>query len=228
MIHLTGLSISTTLSLEKTGLFLTISFGEVNLSLGDIILYLGELGPPPGKTCMIRGTCPFPTSSLKEVTFSIALSFGGVNLPLEEKSLFLEEHSLNLPASFFLGAMNLSCGGVGLFVAFSLEGTNSSSREFVLPFGENFLSLENWLYCHVPCYIPFIKFLLDGGSIQTIAHSFFNLSIRTIQYLGTHTFLGESFPAFFDSINVIRSKIVVLIEATSGKGSLSIAIASFL
>ena len=177
MIHLTGLSIFATLSFEKKGLFPTISFGEVNLFLGDIILYLGELGPPPRKPGMTGGTCPSPTFSLKEVklfaifslrgknlpfggvilsssrnlhllrgatpslnpplgnlplalslgkivlfafflgtvTFPISLSFRGVNLPLEEKALFLEEHSLNLPASFSPGAMNLSRGKGGPF-----------------------------------------------------------------------------------------------------------------
>ena len=48
------------------------------------------------------------------------------------------------------------------------------------------------------------------------------------QYLGTHTFLGESFPTFLDSINALRSKLVVLIEATSEKVSSSIVIVSFL
>ena len=118
--------------------------------------------------------------------------------------------------------------GCAFLQPFFLGGTNSSSREFVLPFGESFLSLENWLYCYVPYYVPFTKFLLDGGSIQTAAHSFFNLSKRTRQYLGTHTFLRESVPAFLDSINALRSKLVVLIEATSRKGSSSIVIASFL
>ena len=47
------------------------------------------------------------------------------------------------------------------------------------------------------------------------------------QYLRTHTFLGESFLAFFDSINALKLKMVVLIEAIGGKGSSSIAIASF-
>ena len=43
----------------------------------------------------------------------------------------------------------------------------------------------------------------------------------------THTFHRESFPAFLDSINALRSKLTVLIETTSGNGSSSIAIASF-
>ena len=93
------------------------------------------------------------------------LPFGGINLPLGEKALFLKENSLNLPISFSLGVVNLPYGGVGLSAAISLGGTNLSPREFILPFGENFLSLENWLYCFVPCCIPFIEFLLDGGSI---------------------------------------------------------------
>ena len=135
MIHLTGLSISTTFSLEKIGLFPTISFGKVNFSLGYIILYLGELGPTFGKTGLTGGTCPDPAFSLE-----------GVNLPLGEKTLFLEEHSLNQPVSFSLRALNLPHRGVGLSTTFSLGGTNSSSKEFDLPFGENFLSLENWFY----------------------------------------------------------------------------------
>ena len=120
-----------------------------------------------------------------------------------EKALFLEEHFLNLPASFSLGEMNLPHGGVGLSTTFSLGGLNSS-REFVLPFGESFLFLENRLCCYVPCCIPFTEFLPDGGSVQTVAHSFFNLSTRTKQFLGTHTFLGESFPTFLDSINALK------------------------
>ena len=80
MIHLTCLSISTTLSLERTGLFLTISFGEVNLSLGDIILYLGELGPFPGKTCMTGETCSSLAFSLGEVKLFAIFSIGEKNL----------------------------------------------------------------------------------------------------------------------------------------------------
>ena len=138
-------------------------------------MYLGELGPPPRKTCMTRGICP-PAFYLEEVKLSTIFSLGGKNLPLREKDMFLEEHSLNLPISFSLGALNLPHEGVGLSTTFFIGGTNSSSREFVLPIGESFLSLENWLYCYVPYYVPFTKFLLDGGSIQTAAHSFFNLS----------------------------------------------------
>ena len=42
---------------------------------------------------------------------------------------FLEEHSLNLLASFSLGEINLPHEGVGLSTTFSLGGMNSS-REF--------------------------------------------------------------------------------------------------
>ena len=165
------------------------------------------------------GNLPYALS-LGTVTFLAALSFRGVNLPLREKALFLKEHSLNLPISFSLGE-------VVLYATFS-QGTNSSFGEFVLPFSESFLSLENWLYYYALYYIPFIDFLLDGGSIQIAIYSFLNLSTQTRQYLGIHTFLGESFPTFLDSINALRSKLAVLIEATSGKGSSSIVIASFL
>ena len=75
---------------------------------------------------------------------------------------------------------------------------------------------------------PFTEFLLDGGSVQTVAHSFFNLLTRTKQYSGTHTFLEESSPTFLDSINAFRSTLVVLTEATGGKESSSIAIVPFL
>ena len=78
---------------------------------------------------------------------------------------------MNLPESFSLREMNLPHGGVGLSTTFSLGGMNSSSKEFVLPFGESFLFLENRLCCFVACYIP-TKFLL----VQTATHSFFNLS----------------------------------------------------
>ena len=50
----------------------------------------------------------------------------GVNLPLGEKALFLEERSINLPASFSLGEMNLPHGEVVLYAPFSLRGINSS------------------------------------------------------------------------------------------------------
>ena len=153
-----------------------------------------------------------------------------MNLPLGEKVVFLEEYFLNLPAlfsPFSLGEMNLPHGGLGLSITFPLRGMNSS-REFVLPFGESFLFLENRLCCFVPYCIPFTEFLPIGGSIQIVAHSFFNLSTRTRQYLGTHTFLGESFPAFLDYINALRSKLIVLTKATGGKGSSSIAMVSFL
>ena len=124
--------------------------------------------------------------------------------------------------------MNLPHGEVFLSAPFYLRGTNSSYGEFFLPFGESFLFLENWLCCSVPYCIPFTKFLPDGGSIQTAAYSFFNLSTRTRQYLGTHTFLREIFPVFLDSINALRSKLVALTKATGGKGSSLIVIVSFL
>ena len=145
-----------------------------------------------------------------------------MNLSLREKALFLEEHSLNLPASFSFGEMNLPHGGMSLSTTFSL-GRMNSFGESALPFGESFLFLENRLCCSVSYCIPFTEFLLDGGSVKIVAHSFFNLSTRTRQYLGTHTFLGESFPTFLDSINALRLKLVVLTGATSGKESSSIA-----
>ena len=200
---------------------------EVKLSLVNFILYLGEMGPPFGNIGLSGETCLSPAFFLGELNFLEILSFRERNLPLREKSLFLEEHSLNLPASFSLGEMNLPHGGVDLSPTLSLGGMNSS-REFILPFGESFIFLENRICCSIPCRIPFIEFLPDGGSVQTATHSFFDLSTQTRQYLGTHTFLGESFPTFLDSINALRSKLVVLIEATSGKGFSSIAIVSFL
>ena len=122
--------------------------------------------------------------------------------------------------------MNLPHGGVGLSTTFSLRGMNSS-REFVLPFGESFLFLENRLCYSVPCCIPFTEFLPNGRSIQITTHSFFNLSTRTIQYLWIHTFLEESFPSFLDSFNALRSKLIVLTEVNGGKRSSSIAIVFF-
>ena len=136
-------------------------------------MYIGELGAPPRKIGMTGGKCLSYVFSPGEVKLSTIFSledknlpFGGVNLPLREKALFLKEHFMNLFMSFSLGALNLPYGGVGLSTTFSLGGMNSSSGEFVLPFGESFLSLENWFYCYVPSYIPFTEFLLDGGSIQ--------------------------------------------------------------
>ena len=124
--------------------------------------------------------------------------------------------------------MNLYHGGVGLFATFSLRGTNPSPGEFILPFGESLISLDNRLCYYVSYCIPFAKFLLDRGFVKTASYSFFNLSTRTKQYLGTRTFLGESFPAFFDSINALKLKLAVLIKATGGKRSSSIVITSFL
>ena len=180
MIHLTCFSFSATSSRgefslppRKTGLAretcLSPAFflGEVKLST---IFSLEENNQPLGEVILsscrnlllIRGTTlsldpPIGNMlfaiSLGTVTFPTAFSFRGVNLPLEEKAFFLKEHSLNLPTSFSLGAMDLLHGEVVLFATFSLRGTNSSSREFVLPFGENFLSLENRLCCYIPCCI---------------------------------------------------------------------------
>ena len=86
----------------------------------------------------------------------------GVNLSLREKTMFLEEHSLNLLASFSLGAVNLFHGRVGLSTTFSLGGKNPSHGEFILNFRESLLSLENRLCCYVPYCIPFTEFLPDG------------------------------------------------------------------
>ena len=93
------------------------------------------------------GICLSPAFSIEKVKLFVIFSleeknlpFGGINLPLREKTMFIKEYSLNLPASLSLGAMNLPHGRVGLF---SLGGMNSSSREFILPFKESFLSLEN-------------------------------------------------------------------------------------
>ena len=118
---------------------------EVKLSLVNFILYLGEMSPPFGNIGLSRGTCLSLAFFLRELTFPEILSFRGVNLPLEEQALFLEEHSLNLPASFSLGEMNLPHGEVVLSTPFSLRGTNLFYGEFVLPIGYNFVFLENRL-----------------------------------------------------------------------------------
>ena len=117
---------------------------------------------------------------------------------------------------------------MGLSTAFSLGRTNPSPREFILPFRESLISLENRLCCSIPYCIPSTEFLPDGGFVQTAYHSFFNLSTQTIQYLGVHTILGESFLTFLDSINALRPKLVVLIKATGEKGSSLIATTFFL
>ena len=94
-------------------------------------MYLGELGPPPGKTRVTGGTCPSPAFSLEEVKLSTIFSLGGknppfrgVNLPLGEKALFLKEYFLNLLASFSLEAVNLLRGEMSLSTAISLGGMN--------------------------------------------------------------------------------------------------------
>ena len=122
--------------------------------------------------------------------------------------------------------MNLPHGGVGLSINFS-RGMNSSSGEFILPFGESFMFLENQLYYFVPSYIP-SEFLLKGGSVQTAAHSFFNLSTRNQTIFRDPYLSWREFSLFLNSINAFRPKLAVLTEATGGKGSSSIAIASFL
>ena len=152
MIHLTGFSLYATSFLGELGLPLrktdmvgetclspTRFLGEVKLSLVNFILYLGEMGPPFGNIGLSGKTCLSPAFFLRELTFPEILSFRGGNLPFGEQARFLEEHSLNLPASFSFEEMNLPHGEVVLFAPFSLRGTNSSSREFVLPFGESFL-----------------------------------------------------------------------------------------
>ena len=173
----------------ETCLSPTFFLGEVKLST---IFFLEENNLPHGKVILsscrnllfLRGTTlsPYPSLgnlpsalSLGTITFPTTLSFREVDLPLGEKVLFLEEHSLNLPTSFSLGVVNQPRGEVVLSATFSLRGTNSSFGEFVSPFGENFLSLENWLCCSIPCCIH-TEFLLKGRSVQTTAHSFFNLS----------------------------------------------------
>ena len=75
--------------------------------------------------------------------------------------MFLEEHSMNLPASFSLGAVNLTLGRVGLSATSSLGGTNLSHGEFILPFRESLISFENQLCCYVPYRIPFTELLLN-------------------------------------------------------------------
>ena len=77
-------------------------------------MYLGELSPSLGKIGMTGGICLSHVFSLGEMKLCAIFSleeknppFGGVNLPLGEKARFLEEHSLNLLASFSLRVMNL-------------------------------------------------------------------------------------------------------------------------
>ena len=145
MIHLTSFSFSATSSLGELGLYHrktgmageiclspTLFFGEVKLST---IFYLEEKNLPLEEviqySCrnllLLRGTTLSPDPplgnlpsalSLGTVTFLTAFSFREVNLPLRENALFLEEHSLNQPASFSLGAMNLPYGEVVLFTTF--------------------------------------------------------------------------------------------------------------
>ena len=150
-----GLSISTTLSLKKTGLFPTISFGEVNLSLGDIVLYLGELGPPLRKTGLIGGTCPFPAFSLEEVKLSIIFSIGGKDLPFGgvilssgKNLLLLRGTTLSLYPSLKNLPSALSLGKTGLFTFFLGKLTFPTTFSFGgvnLPLGEKALFLRNIL-----------------------------------------------------------------------------------
>ena len=88
-------------------------------------MYLGNLGPPPRKTCMTRGRCPSLTFSLGEVKlFAIFylgeknLPFGGVILSFGKNLLLLrgttispDPHLGNMPSA-------LSLGKIGLFAFF--------------------------------------------------------------------------------------------------------------
>ena len=69
---------------KKIGLFSTISFGEVNLYLGDIVLYLEELCLPLGKIGMTGGICLSYVFSLGEVKLSAIFSIEERTYPLEE------------------------------------------------------------------------------------------------------------------------------------------------
>ena len=144
----------------KTYPSLAFFLGEVKLSTifsprEKILPFRGVILSSCRNLLLLRGTTLSPDPplgnlpsalSLGTVTFPRALSFREANLSLGEKALFLEEHSLNLPVSFSLGIVNLPLREVILSSTFSQRGMNSSYREFVIPFGENFLSLENWLY----------------------------------------------------------------------------------
>ena len=44
-------------------------------------MYLGKLGPPPGKTGLTSGTCPSHAFSLEEVTLFVIFSLEEKNLP---------------------------------------------------------------------------------------------------------------------------------------------------
>ena len=151
MIHLPSLSISATLSLEKTGFFPIISFIEMNLSQGDNILYLGELGPLPRKTGITGGTCSSSAFSLEEVKLSSIFSLGK-NLPfgggiltsignlflLRGTTLSLDQHLGNLPST-------LSLGKTGLFSFFLGTVTSLTTLSFGgvnLPLGKNNMFLK--------------------------------------------------------------------------------------
>ena len=135
--------------LEKTGLFPTISFGEVNLSLVNIILYLGKLGPPLGKIGLAGGTCPSLTFSFEEVTLSIIFSLGGKNLPfgpvilssginlllLRGTTLSLNPPLGNLPSTLSLGKISLYAFFLGIVtfpIALSFRGVNLPLKEKAL------------------------------------------------------------------------------------------------
>ena len=88
-------------------------------------MYLGDLGPPPRKTCMTGGTCPSLTFSLGEVKLFAIFYLGGKNLPfggvilsfgrnlllLRGTTLSPDPHLGNLPSA-------LSLGKIGLFAFF--------------------------------------------------------------------------------------------------------------
>ena len=129
--HMPFLLYNHILGKKKTGLFPTISFREVNLYLGDITLYLEELGPPFGKIGMTEKTCPSLAFFLAEVKLSTIfslrekiLSFGGVILSSCRNLLFLRGTTLSPDPPLRLLPFALSLVTITFPTALSFRGVN--------------------------------------------------------------------------------------------------------
>ena len=121
-------------------------------------MYLGELCPPLGKTCLIGGTCPSPAFSLEEVKFFAIFSLEGNNLPFrgviisyDRNLLLLRGTNLspdpplgNLPLALSLrktGLFAFFLGTVTFLTTLSFGGVNLPLREKALFLEEHSLNL---------------------------------------------------------------------------------------
>ena len=122
--------------------FSSFSLREMNLFLVNIILYLGEMGPPFGKIGLTGETCPSLAFFLREVKLSAIFSprekilpFGGVILSSYRNLLLLKGTTLSPYPHLGHLPSTLSLRTVTFPVTLSFRGVN-------LPLGEKALFLE--------------------------------------------------------------------------------------